>query len=167
MQCGAVCCSVSQCVVFCGVPDVKWMCASSALDLFLWCSVLQCVAVCCSVLQCVAVCCGVLHHIVGCCSVVQRVAVCCCSVLQCVAQLCSVLQCVAHTNKRSLLPSFSPSFSYSRALLTHSLCPLSLLPLSVPLLLCLLFTQSLSLSLHTSLIKKGFTGAFVLGYKCC
>jgi len=28
-----------------------------------FCSVLQCVAVCCSVLQCVAVCCSVLQHV--------------------------------------------------------------------------------------------------------
>jgi len=27
-----------------------------------WCSVLQCVAVCCSALQCVAVCCREFHH---------------------------------------------------------------------------------------------------------
>jgi len=49
-----------------------------------WCSVVQCGAVCCSVLQCGAVWC----------SVVQCGAV-CCSVLQCVAACCSVLQCVA------------------------------------------------------------------------
>jgi len=34
-----------------------------------YCSVLQCVAVCCSVLQCVAVCCSVLQCIAVCCSV--------------------------------------------------------------------------------------------------
>jgi len=31
-----------------------------------WCSVLQCVAVCCSVLQCVAVCCSVLQCVAVC-----------------------------------------------------------------------------------------------------
>ena len=36
-----------------------------------FCSVLQCVAVCCSVLQCVAVCCSVLQCVAVCCSVLQ------------------------------------------------------------------------------------------------
>jgi len=51
-----------------------------------WCSVLQCVAVCCSMLQCVAVCCSVLQCVAVCCSVIwicwwiER-----CSALQCVA----------------------------------------------------------------------------------
>jgi len=49
-----------------------------------WCSVVQCVAVCCSVMQCGAVCCSVL----------QCVAVCCC-VVQCCAVSCSVMQCDA------------------------------------------------------------------------
>jgi len=38
------------------------------------CSVLQCVAVCCSVLQCVAVCCRVFQCVAGCCSAIQRCA---------------------------------------------------------------------------------------------
>ena len=50
----------------------------------MFCSVLQCVAMCCSVLQCVAVYCSVLQGIVVCCSVLQCVAV-CSSVLQRVA----------------------------------------------------------------------------------
>ena len=60
-------------------------------DMRVWCSVLQCVAVCCSaamrcsVLQCAAVCCT---------SVLQRDEV-CRSVLQCAALCCSVLQRVA------------------------------------------------------------------------
>jgi len=37
-----------------------------------YCSVLQCVAVCCSVLQCVAVCCSVLQCVAVCCSVSHR-----------------------------------------------------------------------------------------------
>jgi len=59
VQCGAVCCSVLQCVP---LPStiVRTIC-----------SVMQCVAVCCSVLQCIAVCVAV------CCSMLQRVAVCC------------------------------------------------------------------------------------------
>jgi len=64
-----------------------WLCRYDSLVNLrnsVYCSVLQCVAVCCSVLQCVAVCCSVL----------QCVAV-CCSVLQCDAVYCSVLQCVA------------------------------------------------------------------------
>ena len=80
-----------------------------------WCSVLQCVAMCCSVLQCAAVCCSVLQCVIVycsaafgcfflacrtlqcvavCCSMLQYVAV-CCSMLQCVVARCSVLQCVA------------------------------------------------------------------------
>jgi len=78
------------------------------------CIALQCVSssefsattyiVFCSALQCVAVCCGVFHCVATvCCSKLQCVAVCdflripphsivCCSVLQCVAVCCSVLQ---------------------------------------------------------------------------
>ena len=36
-----------------------------------WCSVVQCGAVCYSVLQCVAVCCSVLQCVAACCSVLQ------------------------------------------------------------------------------------------------
>ena len=50
---------------------------------------LQRVAVYCSMLQCVAVCCIVF-------SVLQRVAV-CCDMLQCVAECCSALQVVQNT----------------------------------------------------------------------
>jgi len=64
-----------------------------------WCSVLQCVAVCCSVLQCVAAraltrlpCSS--HRVPTSPSMLQYVAV-CCSMLQYVAVCCSVLQCVA------------------------------------------------------------------------
>jgi len=73
-----------------------------------WCSVVQCVAVCCSVLQCVAVWCSVLQcvctsrrtcHDSFICDICDRsvflpVGV-CCSVVQCVAVWYSVLQCVA------------------------------------------------------------------------
>ena len=65
--CVAVWCSVLQCGAVCCT----------------WTALLQCVAVCCSVLQCVAVWCSVLH--LDC-----SVAV-CCSVLQFVAVWCSVL----------------------------------------------------------------------------
>ena len=54
-----------------------------------FCSVLQCAAMCCSVIQCVAVCCRVLPCVAECCRVLQFVAM-CCSVLQCVAVCCSV-----------------------------------------------------------------------------
>jgi len=85
------------------------------VEVLLYCSLLQCLAVCGSVLQCVAVCCcNVLqqyvalyrwrHHDDGgivvlqcvavCCSVLQCVAV-CCSVWEYLAVCCSVLQCVA------------------------------------------------------------------------
>jgi len=56
-----------------------------------YCSVLQCVAVCCSVLQCVAVC-GTSHrarHDKSCgLFCIRCVAVCCSIVLQCVAGVC-------------------------------------------------------------------------------
>jgi len=54
----------------------------------MYCSVLQCVAVCCSVLQCVAVCCKVLQGVARC-----GGGALCCSVLQWAAVSCSVLQC--------------------------------------------------------------------------
>jgi len=50
-----VCCSVVQCIAACR----------------LYCSLLQCVAVCCSVLQCIAVYCSVLQCVAVCCSVLQ------------------------------------------------------------------------------------------------
>ena len=110
LPCVAVCCSVSQCVIYHEFP-LRWFRKVISLLLI----VVQCGGVCCSVLQCVAVCCSVslrktlytpwktLYNTV-CCSVLQCVAVCCivlqcdtlcCSVLQCVAVCCSVLQCVA------------------------------------------------------------------------
>ena len=51
---------------------------------------MHCVVVFCSVVQCGAVC----WCVAVCCIVVQCVVV-CCSMLQCVAVCCSVLQCVA------------------------------------------------------------------------
>jgi len=93
---------------------------SQYLHMPVYCSVLQCAAVCCSVLQCVAVCCSELQCVAVCCSVLQCAAVCeqsmsrlknnyfqylhmkvYCSVLQgaavCCSELhcCSVLQCAA------------------------------------------------------------------------
>jgi len=66
----------------------------------MYCSVMQCVAVCCSVLQCVAVCCSVLQcvlclphthlHVYHNALLHYHDAV-CCSVLQCVAVCCSML----------------------------------------------------------------------------
>jgi len=68
---------------------------------FVWCSVVQCVAACCSVLQCLAVSCSALKCLPACFNALQCDAV-SCSVLQCthrknwiVAVCCSVLQCVA------------------------------------------------------------------------
>ena len=74
-----------------------------------FCSVLQCVAVCCSMFdvrlhrglaialaslsRSVAVCCSVLQCVVVCCSVLQCIAVCC--ALLCVAVLWSYNLCVA------------------------------------------------------------------------
>jgi len=69
--------------------------------LVLWCSVLQCVAVCCSALQCVAVRCSVLQ-----CIAVLYYFRTSCLVVQCVAVCCSVLQCLVALNsfcKDSLL----------------------------------------------------------------
>jgi len=90
LQCGAVWCSMLQCVVMCQSASlliygtcVAVRCCVLYLCVAVCCSVLQCAAVCCSVLQCVAVCCSV--------SVSQCVAV-CCSVLQCAAVCRSVLQ---------------------------------------------------------------------------
>jgi len=61
-QCGAVWCSVVQCVAVCR----SWCALGTSAGC---CSVLQCVAVCCSVLQCVAVCCSVLQCVAVCSSV--------------------------------------------------------------------------------------------------
>ena len=66
----------------------------------MWCSVLQCVAVCCSVWQCVATCCSVLQCVAVCYRVLhvevlnpevkgrEAILEVCCSVLQCVAVCC-------------------------------------------------------------------------------
>jgi len=56
-----------------------------------FCSVLQCVAVCYGVMLCGVVWCGTLQYDAVWCSVLQRVAV-CYSVMQCSAMWCSVLQ---------------------------------------------------------------------------
>ena len=96
VQCVAVWCSVLQCVAVCSL-----ICNST--DLSLSEPKVQCVAVCCSLLQCVAVCCRVLQCVAVCCSVLQCVSVC---TLICdstdlslsepkVQVLRSVLQCVA------------------------------------------------------------------------
>jgi len=110
LQCAAVCCSLLQCVVE-GDSFLFTLClvcvrAHTQVDLCItircvYCSVLQCVAVCftrcCSELHltitqhtCKHVCCSMLHYKQVC--VLQCVAVCCstsryvrCSVLQCVA----------------------------------------------------------------------------------
>ena len=82
-----VCCSESfQCMAM--------FCRVCALPRCMYCSVLQCVAVCCSVFQCVAVCCSVLQCVAVRCIVLQFVAV-FCSELQFVAECCIVLQCIA------------------------------------------------------------------------
>ena len=73
-------CSVLQCVAVCCC--VSQCCRPICILSVGYCSMLQCVAVCCSVLQCVAVCCSVLQCVAVCCSVLQCVAV-----LQCAAAL--------------------------------------------------------------------------------
>jgi len=114
-SCVAVCCRVLQCVVT-GCCSVLQCCV--CVWQFMFCSVLQYVAVCCSMLlqgvvtcyklhsavymyggSCGAVCCSVLQCVVaGCCSVLQRCVcrwyVMCCSILQSVAVCCSVLRMV-------------------------------------------------------------------------
>jgi len=66
LQCGAMCCSLVQCVA-------------------VWCKVLQRGAMCCSVVQCVAACCSVLQ-----CGAVW------CSVVQCGAMLCMNTRYIAN-----------------------------------------------------------------------
>jgi len=83
--------------VYSGSIDALGYCGLGSTTDVVWCSMLQCVAVCCSVLQCVAWCCNALQYqdiedLVA--RLTQCVAA-CCSVLQCVAVCCSVLQCVA------------------------------------------------------------------------
>ena len=77
---------------------------------FVWCSVVQCVAACCSVLQCLAVSCSALKCLPACFNALQCDAV-SCSVLQCthrknwiVAVCCSVLQCVPWQVYTSSIP---------------------------------------------------------------
>ena len=93
VQCGAVWCSVLQCVALV-VLDVFFRLVSTGVLQCMQCDVLHCIAVCCSVLQCVAVWCSVLQcfalialdllfHLVST-SVLQRIAM-SCSVLQCAA----------------------------------------------------------------------------------
>ena len=76
-SCVAVCCSVLQLHV-----SYDCICVCERERLFvvfvtMWCSVLQCVALCGSVWQCVAVCCSELHCVAVFCKVMQCVAVCC------------------------------------------------------------------------------------------
>jgi len=84
----AVCCSV----LLCGAVSFDKVYRRSVLQrVAVWCSVVQCFAVCCSALEqkirhpvsgsarltrCIdALCCSVLQHDTVCCSVLQRVAV--------------------------------------------------------------------------------------------
>jgi len=77
LQCGAVWCSVLQCVAVCNVvsdPEVHHVRGSATFcstHVLRYTYVLQCVAVCGCVLQCVAVCCSVLQCVAVCCSVLQ------------------------------------------------------------------------------------------------
>jgi len=101
VQCGAVWCSVVQCVAVQIMVQRK---RSVPLKSVMCYRVLQCVDFH-GVVQCVAVRCSVLHgaflkeylHCVAvyyrCCSALQCVAV-YCSVLQCIVVCCSVLRCV-------------------------------------------------------------------------
>ena len=88
----------------------------------MFCSVLQCVAVCCSVLQCVAVCQVAMpevlqwQYVVACCSVLRCVAVCGSVRVSsrdarsvAVAVCCNVLQCVAVCRSAQCLPAATPS----------------------------------------------------------
>jgi len=114
--------------------------ASHVCVVAMWCSVLQCVAVCwrlftlesiifecrashvcivavcCSVLQCVAACRSMLQCVAVCCRVLQCVTA-CCSMLQYVAVCCSVLQCVAVCC--SVLQCVAVCFSLSTANTEH------------------------------------------------
>jgi len=123
LQYVAVCCSVLQCVAaWCSVlqcvahsPRLARQNVNLRIHVavyWIFCCVLQCVAVCCSMLQCVAVCCSLVQcsavcctfattcetkreSTYSCCSLLNLllcVAV-CCSVLQRVAAYCSILQC--------------------------------------------------------------------------
>jgi len=64
--CGEVCCSVLQYVaVWCSVVQCGAVCYSLEV---------LCGALCCCVFECIAVCCSVLQSVAVCCSVLQRVA---------------------------------------------------------------------------------------------
>ena len=100
-----MCCSMMQCTE--RVCEIESTRKSVGTYPFVYCIVLQCVAVCCSMLQCTERTCDTesTKKSVGtypfvCCSVLQCVAV-CCSVLQCVAVCCSHVRemlhmCVTH-----------------------------------------------------------------------
>jgi len=77
VQCGAVLCSVLQCVA--GVLQCVAVCYTLRMQLVgcLRCSVLQGVARCCNVLQDVAGCCMVLQGVAWCCRLLQGVTVFC------------------------------------------------------------------------------------------
>ena len=107
-QCGALWCSVLQCVDLCdSLPsEISEMLAYVQVQFVaVCCSVLKCVAVCCSVLQCVAVWCSVSQCGAACCNVLICAIVfhlrflrcspmCQCSVFQCGAVCGGVLQYV-------------------------------------------------------------------------
>jgi len=71
VQCGAVRCSMSQCVTSYSKEQDKRNDSEAVQCVAVCHSVSQCVAVCCSVLQCVAVCCRVLQ-----CDLILRTRVC-------------------------------------------------------------------------------------------
>ena len=75
-------CSVLQCVAVC--CSMYWNVLSVSRSNL---STLQCIAVYCSVLQCIAVCCSVYWIFLSVCRADL-------GVLQCAAVCCSVLQCV-------------------------------------------------------------------------
>jgi len=115
VQCVAVCCSQLQYVTKrYDVYRWVWCVYMAGMYVYLYCSMLQWVAVCCSTLhygavrcsavQCGAVSCSAVQCSAVQCSAIQCNAVCCsasqcvavrCSALQCVAVRCSALQCVA------------------------------------------------------------------------
>jgi len=91
----AVCCILLQCLIQRTCECVAMCCdvmhSISVASMWVYCNLLQSVAICCSVLQSVAICCNLLQCIAICCSVLQSVAV-YCNLLQCIAICCSVLQ---------------------------------------------------------------------------
>jgi len=151
LQCGAVCCSVLQCVAVCweraGVPRFSGNVMQCSA---VFCSVLQfvgkgqgcpdfqamlqCVAVCCSVLHCIAVCCSVLENGVGA-QILRRrqynVAACCsvwcsarCSVwcsVRC-SVWCSVRCCNTLQHTATPFSLFSTSGQQNKATHTTTYC---------------------------------------------